>query len=122
MIACIHKAHKTLKALMNTKKVDLTSSDVLEWTALHYAAYNNSIDCLQLLIQHNQSKAFLNCSTAKKQTPLHLAVENNSIASIEILLEIKETDVNCKDEDGNTPLHFAVENRTSGNFKHELAL
>jgi len=122
MLACIHNAPKTVEALLKTGKVDLTNTDRLEWTALHHAAYNNSIDCLQLLIQQNPTNAFLNCSTAKKQTPLHLVVENNSIASLEILLKTKETDVNYKDEDGNTPLYLAVKNRTSGNFKHELTL
>ena len=80
--------------------------DVNGWTALHWAAINNNIECLELLLKSNVDK---NSIDSNGKTAIHHAVERCNIDILRKLLEFKDINVDILDENGMTPLHIAAE-------------
>lgn len=71
---------------------------------LHSAAFNNSSDAINLLLDKG---AELEPRNQYGCTPLFWAVLNNSVDAVNLLLE-RGADIEAKDEDGDTPLHHAA--------------
>ena len=74
--------------------------------ALHNAAFNGTVECLQQLLDANAQVHNTDCDN---WTPLHYATRFNHIPAIECLIEAK-ANVNAKDVMGYTPCHNASRN------------
>lgn len=77
--------------------------DKKQRTALHAAACDDNVLCLQMLIKEG---ADLNAADCRGRTPLMMAAGRGSCKSIEALLELK-ADILVQDDRGNSALHHA---------------
>ncbi|MHB1001974.1 MAG: ankyrin repeat domain-containing protein [Armatimonadota bacterium] len=77
--------------------------DKIEYTPLHFAAYNQYLQVAELLIAHG---ANVNARDSEGRTPLHEAAKTNSIHMIELLLS-SGADPNLQDIYNNNPLQLA---------------
>ncbi|KAF2899013.1 hypothetical protein ILUMI_07160, partial [Ignelater luminosus] len=90
-------------------KVKINQTDSNGWTALHFAASNNCIECVDDLVRKG---AGLHFQSANKCTPIHLATMQNNVQMLETLLNAS----NCKkaidkcDVNLHTALHLACTN------------
>jgi ankyrin repeat protein len=88
MIACAFKAKETAEEILakyqELENHTIEVTDALGWTALHYAAQNGSLECVQLLIEY---KANINATTNKNETALFLATTRNHLDIVEYLAE-----------------------------------
>ncbi|EAT38489.1 AAEL009626-PA, partial [Aedes aegypti] len=73
-------------------------------TALHYAAQNGLVDCLEPLLKKSEDA---NARSDSGQTPLHLAAKRNHISCVKKLLSVGQP-VDEKDENGFTALLSAA--------------
>uniref|UniRef100_A0A1I8JL13 ANK_REP_REGION domain-containing protein n=1 Tax=Macrostomum lignano TaxID=282301 RepID=A0A1I8JL13_9PLAT len=74
--------------------------------ALHWAAYNGSVDLIDLLVRHG---AEINARDKQAFTPLHTAAACGNIFAARKLVDLG-ADVNAATLQGNTPLHVACLN------------
>eukprot|EP01062_Namystynia_karyoxenos_P059133 TRINITY_DN50565_c0_g1_i1.p1 TRINITY_DN50565_c0_g1~~TRINITY_DN50565_c0_g1_i1.p1 ORF type:complete len:922 (+),score=210.35 TRINITY_DN50565_c0_g1_i1:81-2768(+) len=89
--------------LQQYQRVDLT--DAHGWTALHWAAANNSSpQIVELLV--TRMKADVNKQTLNKWTPLHFAVYNHHTLLVDQLLRLGATPA-AKDDQGCTAEDYA---------------
>ncbi|MEM7362157.1 MAG: ankyrin repeat domain-containing protein, partial [Bacteroidota bacterium] len=72
--------------------IDATHNSIYRVTPLHYAAWNNSKEVAEFLIQHD---ADVNAKDGEGCTPLHWAAEKNSKELAELLIR-EGADVNAK--------------------------
>jgi ankyrin repeat protein len=79
--ACELNATRIIKMII--KRVDIDVQNNNDNTPLHYAAYNNSYESVQILIDNG---AFLNIRNEEGLTPLHYAINNNSYESLRIII------------------------------------
>lgn len=100
----------TIKSLVmngkNKHPIELNSKGPDEWTALHFAAYENHVEIENFLIQNG---ANINSNTRFLRTALHISTIRGHMETVRILCDNK-INIDSQDEDGNTALHFAVEN------------
>ena len=79
-----------------------------DWTPLHSALYNGSLEVVRVLLDHG---ADVNARATDSKTPLHnTLVYHGSLDVVRMLLE-HGADVNARAIDGKTPLHVAVYSR-----------
>ncbi|CAO2605690.1 Ankyrin repeat domain-containing protein 53, partial [Lemmus lemmus] len=81
------------------------------FTAIHFAAQQKKLSCLQVLVEEYQFPVDL--PTNKGQTPLHLVIQKNNrsdiLPCIDYLLK-KGAAINSQTCHGFTPLHLAARN------------
>jgi len=107
-LAC-ELGNKEVAAEAIAEGADVTSCDQLGFTALHYAASNNQIALLQLLLQ----EPGVNASAADDSgvTPLMVAASKGFTLAVEYLLVVGQRDVNARERcEGFTALHLAAAN------------
>ena len=75
-------------------------------SALHNAAYNGDVECIELLLQ---ARAQVQEKDKDEWTPLHYATRFNRVSAIEHLIQAR-ADVNAMDIIGWTPCHNACRN------------
>ncbi|XP_044014111.1 uncharacterized protein LOC122856501 [Aphidius gifuensis] len=122
------------------------------YTPLHFAAFGNSRDAAELLLNsgaklilnNNDVEPIIHCAIRAKsldvvilllergvsvkqrnqqeQTPLHVACIVQDKACVEALLNTNGTDINAVDRSNRTPLHFAVMTNGSSSELVELLL
>jgi uncharacterized protein len=80
--------------------------NVLQWTALHNAAYTGTASTVRLLLAHG---AVLHALAADNSTPLHLAAITGKLQNSEALLAAG-ANASLKNDLGATALHLAVQN------------
>lgn len=85
-------------------KFDLEQLDCCERTALHYAAYDNDLELLSILIKKG---AKIEAQDEFGLTPLHRAAYWNNIEAVQFLIE-SGADLTVTDNCGSTVLHQAV--------------
>ena len=71
--------------------------DVNGWTALHWAAINNNVEYLALLLKANVDKDSID---SNGKTAVHHSVERCNIEILRKLLEYKDINVDILDENG----------------------
>jgi uncharacterized protein len=97
----------------NIEFVEKNISDILFFrdkhgnTPLHIVTGYNSIGCLKVLLENDESSNLINIGNNHGDTPLHNAVYGNYQECLKILLNQKSIDINSKNEYGNTPLMYA---------------
>ena len=84
--------------------IEVNSKGFDEWTALHFAAYEDHVNILDFLLEHS---ADVNAETRFGKTALHIASIRGNIESI-IVLSKSGINLNHQDEEGNTALHIAT--------------
>jgi ankyrin repeat protein len=89
--------------LLADKGVNIELKDDDGCTALHIAAWEDSLATARLLIERG---ADVNAVDDDADTPLHMAAWKNSIKVAKLLIE-HGADLNAKDESGRTPLDRA---------------
>ncbi|MCL5102810.1 MAG: ankyrin repeat domain-containing protein [Armatimonadetes bacterium] len=77
----------------------------IEYTPLHFAAYNGHAGTARLLIDYG---ADVNARDSSGRTPIHEAAETNSASVIELLVS-SGAGVDMRDNGGRTPLQVARE-------------
>ena len=85
------------------KHKDINAKDDMKRTALHYAAYFNDTDMVELLLR---AGADIDAQDNLGRTALHYAACFNNTDMVELLLEA-EAKTNIKDNNGKKPLSFA---------------
>lgn len=80
-------------------------------TALHWAAFKNSIACAEILLSHNANPNAV--ASTSGWTPLHDAAYSDSCETLSLLLA-SGADVNAKAISGATPLCFAAQENAAG--------
>ncbi|XP_074256279.1 ankyrin repeat and SOCS box protein 3 isoform X1 [Saimiri boliviensis] len=95
------------KLLRNGRSVDV--ADNRGWMPIHEAAYHNSVECLQMLINADSSAHYIKMKTFEGFCALHLAASQGHWKIAQILLEAgADPDGTTLEE--TTPLFLAVEN------------
>jgi len=93
---------ETLKLLLSKPDVDLGLQNNYGWTAITKASYNNSVDCLKLLLLHPKcSKEIVEMKNNDGQTALMIA-KSNRFTECENLLK-SFNPINCRLE--NLPIN-----------------
>ncbi|XP_063644873.1 ankyrin repeat and SOCS box protein 3 isoform X8 [Pan troglodytes] len=111
------------KLLKKGRSVDV--ADNRGWMPIHEAAYHNSVECLQMLINADSSENYIKMKTFEGFCALHLAASQGHWKIVQILLEagadpnattLEETtplflgaNVNCQALDKATPLFIAAQ-------------
>eukprot|EP00929_Paragymnodinium_shiwhaense_P070493 TRINITY_DN35698_c0_g1_i3.p1 TRINITY_DN35698_c0_g1~~TRINITY_DN35698_c0_g1_i3.p1 ORF type:complete len:1384 (-),score=291.89 TRINITY_DN35698_c0_g1_i3:51-4202(-) len=95
----------------NEKGIEPNGRDSCQWTALHHAAANGSLDVCRALLDHG-SFTVAGATADEGQTALHIAVENDFQEVARLLLEHPSFSeaVNVVDHLGRTALHVAAVN------------
>ena len=104
MISCQKKDRiAAVKILLQEYNVNLV--DNYGQSALHYAAANDNVDAIRLLLDH---KANINMANKKGLTPLMYSIKKqHRIGAATILLK-EYADVNHVDNSGHSSLHYAA--------------
>ncbi len=84
---------------------DITTKDLDDFTALHYAASEGRIEVTRALLSHYAPVDAL--STARR-TPLHIACYRGNLPIISLLAE-RGANINAQENEGNTPSHILSE-------------
>ena len=102
---------KILKYLAYLDNFDPNKSKDDNYTILHIAVYNDSINVIKAIFEiHKKKPISLNAKLYTNQyTSLHLAVSKHFIRYVKLLISHDEIDVNAHSKRGITPLHLAVE-------------
>lgn len=77
------------------------------YTPLMWAAFNNKIDIVELLLDHS-TDININAKDTSGYTPLMRAIFNKNIKMVELLLK-HGADINIEDDGKQTPLQYASE-------------
>jgi len=91
-------------------KVDITCVDKERgWTPLHFAAYSNNVEAVELLLKSVNKQGANLPSNKFKQTPLIIATFKGNHEVVKLLLkdDPQKCDPLIKDSGGNFPLHYA---------------
>ena len=84
-------------------KIDFERLDNKKSTALHWACYSGSYECVEFLLNQNVN---INPKDEKNNTPLHLAVQSGISKIVRILLQNGAL-TNIKNDDRETPIQLA---------------
>ena len=91
------KGHNAIvKLLLEQPLVDLNSSDNEGNTALHFAAYGNNVEGVQLLLADPRLNT-VNHPNNVGHTPVMLAMRTNSLAALHELVAHPNINLNAKD-------------------------
>ena len=93
--------HVEIAKILVDLKVDINMQDKGGWAPLHYAAYKNCVEKVEMYLN---AGADINIQNDMKLTPLHIAAWQNHINVVRMLID-KGADLNCEDFQGNTPLY-----------------
>ena len=96
-------------AIAATCRVNLTNSNTSDGhgnTALHWAAFKNSLNCCKMLVAHQANVNAVASSSG--WTPLHDAAYSDSVETLSLLIS-SGANVNAKANSGATPLCFAAQ-------------
>ena len=74
-------------------------------TALYLASRENSVACVQLLLQHHADP---NITSKTNRSPLHVAVKYQNEAIVDLLLAVSSIDLHTIDSSRSTLLHTAA--------------
>lgn len=75
----VKNGHARLASLLLSRGSDWQHVDSSNNTAIHYAAANGFIECIELLIKH---KADVNAINMWKVTPITIAMLNNHFGAV----------------------------------------
>lgn len=64
--------------------IDINAKDLDDWTSLHFACNQNSIEMVTKLIDFG---ADVDCETQQKRRPIHFAAQRNNVKIIELLIQ-----------------------------------
>ena len=95
-----------VKALLDSKDVDVNAVNKFGQTALHIAASRGYQEIVKMLIS---SGANVNAKDEDGKTPLHLAAKKGQENAVRLLVAA-HADTNAKDKEGRTPLATAKAN------------
>ncbi|XP_076335183.1 transient receptor potential cation channel A1 [Tachypleus tridentatus] len=94
-----------LVILVNGDEKRLNCRDKKGRTALHHAAIQNKVECVQFIHEHGGD---INAQDYDGNTALHLAVESNALETINYLLS-NNADSSIRNNEMNGPIHLATE-------------
>ncbi|XP_065901708.1 uncharacterized protein [Dysidea avara] len=94
----------TLEKLINTRYIDVNTTDPSERTALHHATIMGQVQAIETLIRLG---ADVNALDKDGMTALHYAARKRRVQAIETLIRLG-ADVNALDKWGRTALHVAA--------------
>ena len=99
-------SEESIAALISFK-ADLYAFDNNGFTAVHYAAYFNNVNCLKTLINKDESLLELQTKSGTDSTPLLLASASGAIEALKLLVELG-ADLGSCESNGNSVLNIAV--------------
>ncbi|XP_041363499.1 leucine-rich repeat serine/threonine-protein kinase 1-like [Gigantopelta aegis] len=105
--ACLFDNTDLLNDLIQGGEYDINEVDCWGRTPVYTAVSNNSMHCLEILIENgadiNRTPFETSCD---KRTPLHTAVFDGKIEAVRLLLN-HDANVHARDQSGRTPLDIA---------------
>ena len=105
-LAACSGAGESIAALV-AFRADLHAYDGIGFTAMHYAAYFNNVNCLKTLVNKDQSLLELKTKFGNCSTPLLLASSSGAIEALKLLIDLG-ADISACDSDGNSIVNNAV--------------
>ncbi|KAL4240953.1 hypothetical protein ACF0H5_001736 [Mactra antiquata] len=103
----IYDRHDALEDLLKgEERQNINAPDVWGRTPVYTAVSNNSIKCLETLLQHGADPSISGGKKVQSMTPLHQAVYENKIDAIRLLLQYG-ADINKEDDTKTSPLSLA---------------
>ena len=99
-------AEESIAALI-AFKAELFAYDANGFTAVHYAAYFNNVNCLKTLVNKDESLLELKTRFSSKSTPLLLASTSGAIEALMLLTELG-ADLSACNANGNSVINLAV--------------
>ena len=114
LMHAVENGHNLIvKLLLEQPTLDLNFSDIIGYTALHYAAAAEfaNVEAVRMLLADPRLST-VNQKNDDNQTPLMLAIEsenNEHNLIVKLLLEQPMLDLNLTNSLGNTALHCAAE-------------
>ncbi|XRM47514.1 hypothetical protein ABZX51_010485 [Aspergillus tubingensis] len=105
--------------LENGEDVNETDADGGRCVPLHWAAYDENLEALELLLKH---QANIEAVNADGHTPLALAARTCQVAAVNLLLEKYKPNVNPTDARGFTPLLTLVQTKPKSSQEAEARL
>jgi len=76
-------------------------------TCVHVAAGHNAVDCVSLIVNHNQGTEIINVSDRSGRTPLHKACQEGHLEMVQLLIQ-HGAKVNMEDKKDRRPVHIAA--------------
>ena len=118
---CSKEAVAAVQALL-ISDADITQVDSTEKSAIYWAAEENAVDVLKLLLEKTKEEASLQYLIEQTDrfdnTPLHVSAKKGFRLVVNMLIEYN-ANVDCCNDEELTPLHLAAIN---GNHKVAVAL
>ena len=111
------EAQKLQDLLTKEKAVDINSTLLDDWTALHLAANEGHKQIVEILINFG---ANIEAQTRMNRRALHIACLRGNLDVVKILINAG-AEKDPQDKDSYTPLHFASENGYNEIIKDLLA-
>ncbi|MGI2257270.1 ankyrin repeat domain-containing protein [Candidatus Cardinium hertigii] len=105
LLAIKRQSLPIIRLLLEQKQI-VETQDKNGYTALHWAAKQNSVAIFQALLRSGRFN--INAKAANGATPLHLIVANTKSKLLKTLRHAPLLEVNIQDRTGSTPLHYAV--------------
>jgi len=116
-IASMFLHHEIIRIILNSKKVDINSTDSEGNSALHYASQqpfifgntkeqNNQIFSIHELLSNPSIQP--NIQNSIGDTPFLIAIKNDNFAIAQILSMQKSLDFSLRDISGASPIHIAA--------------
>ena len=99
-------ANESIAALV-AFKADVLALDTMGFTAMHYAAYFNNVNCTRILLDKEYSLLELKTMNASLSTPLLLASSSGAIDALKFLIDAG-ADLTVLDSEENGVLNIAV--------------
>ncbi|KAK9291924.1 hypothetical protein L1049_019876 [Liquidambar formosana] len=104
--AVINSHHGIMKILVERRRDMIKEADILKWTPLHYAAFGRDLEAVRLLLQFDNSGAYL--SDKDEISPLHVAAFYGVVDVARELIQSSPYIWEMVDDKGRTALHVAV--------------
>jgi ankyrin repeat protein len=105
--ACAHGDYETALTLVRGNRcLDVNRKDVVGFTPLHWACYNDRHKIAEMLLCHRHIE--VNKKNNFGSTPFFAACEMGSLKCVKLLLKNTAVDVNLPNNDGYTPLMRAA--------------
>jgi ankyrin repeat protein len=111
--ACSNGHKEACISLLPFSGLSIDAVTVTGYTPIHLAAKNGHSEIIELIVQHDTTKAAErldrpNPNTITNTTPIHYAISNGQIETVKTLLRLGSQTLHIRSVSGKTSVHHAV--------------